>query len=67
MILFKLDIEGISCSGGSACASGTNLGSHVLNALQIPEDRANVRFSFSKFTTTAELDKTIATLVQIFG
>ncbi|MBK9508887.1 MAG: cysteine desulfurase [Cytophagaceae bacterium] len=67
MILFKLDIEGISCSGGSACASGTNLGSHVLNALQIPEERANVRFSFSKFNTRAEVDKTIATLLQVFG
>lgn len=67
MILFKLDIEGISCSGGSACASGTNLGSHVLNALEIPEERANVRFSFSKFNTQAEVDKTIATLLQVFG
>lgn len=67
MILFKLDIEGISCSGGSACASGTNLGSHVLNALEIPEERANVRFSFSKFNTRAEVDKTIATLLQVFG
>jgi cysteine desulfurase len=67
MLLFNLDIEGISCSGGSACSSGTNLGSHVLNSLSLDPNRANVRFSFSKFTTEAEIDKTVATLEGIFN
>jgi cysteine desulfurase len=67
MLLFNLDIEGISCSGGSACSSGTNLGSHVLNSLSLDPNRANVRFSFSKFTTEAEIDTTVATLEGIFN
>ena len=67
MILFNLDIEGISCSGGSACSSGTNLGSHVLNALKADPNRANVRFSFSKFTTEEEIDKTVAVLSRLFA
>jgi cysteine desulfurase len=67
MLLFNLDIEGISCSGGSACSSGTNLGSHVLNCLNIDSDRANVRFSFSKFTTPEEINQTVCVLEKLFG
>jgi cysteine desulfurase len=67
MLLFNLDIEGISCSGGSACSSGTNLGSHVLNNLNIETDRANVRFSFSRFTTDQEIEKTMEVLEKIFS
>jgi cysteine desulfurase len=33
MLIYNLDIEGIACSGGSACSSGSNKGSHVLTAL----------------------------------
>lgn len=66
MLLFNLDIEGISCSGGSACSSGTNQGSHVLNALNIDSNRANVRFSFSKFTTEEDIDNTVDILQRIF-
>jgi len=67
MLLFNLDIEGISCSGGSACSSGTNLGSHVLNNLEIDSNRANVRFSFSRFTTEQEIEKTMEVLENIFS
>lgn len=67
MLLFNLDIEGISCSGGSACSSGTDQGSHVLNCLNLENGRANVRFSFSKFTTFEEIEKTVTTLQKIFG
>jgi cysteine desulfurase len=66
MLLFKLDIEGISCSGGSACSSGTNLGSHVLQALHIDDDRANVRFSFSKFNTNEEIEHTLEVIKNCF-
>jgi cysteine desulfurase len=66
MLLFNLDIEGISCSGGSACSSGTNLGSHVLNALKADPNRANVRFSFSKYTTAEEIDRTVGALEGLF-
>lgn len=67
MLLFNLDIEGISCSGGSACSSGTNQGSHVLNALNLNGGRANVRFSFSKFTTEEDISNTVDILQRIFG
>lgn len=67
MLLFNLDIEGISCSGGSACSSGTNQGSHVLNALRLESGRANVRFSFCKFTSEEDIENTVNALGRIFG
>lgn len=66
MFLMKLDIHGIAASGGSACASGSNVGSHVLAALQVPENRPSVRFSFSRFTTREEVDYTLGVLQQIW-
>lgn len=66
MLLFSLDIEGICVSGGSACSSGTDIGSHVLEALNIDDDRANVRFSLGKNNTEQEIDKTINVLKKIF-
>jgi cysteine desulfurase len=66
MLLFNLDIAGISVSGGSACSSGTDIGSHVLNELEIDPARANVRFSFGKYNTLEEVDYTIATLADLY-
>ncbi|MCC9169122.1 cysteine desulfurase family protein [Pontibacter harenae] len=66
MLLFSLDINKISVSGGSACSSGANLGSHVLEALNIDPDRANVRFSFSKYNTPEEIDFVAETLAKMF-
>lgn len=65
MLLFNLDIKGISASGGSACSSGSNIGSHVLSALGTDRDRGAVRFSFSKFNTEAEIDYTIKSLAEV--
>src|SRR5690606_22693266 len=48
MLLFNLDISGISASGGSACSSGSAIGSHVLRAIHADNERPCVRFSFSK-------------------
>lgn len=62
MLLFNLDINGISVSGGSACASGTSIGSHVLDTLEIPPNTGTLRISFSKFNTTEELDYMIEKL-----
>ncbi len=56
MLLFNLDISGISCSGGSACSSGTDIGSHVLRSIQADPTRPSVRFSFSKYNTKEEVD-----------
>lgn len=65
MLLFTLDLKGIAVSGGSACASGSLKGSHVLQAL-VPNSTAPVvRFSFGKDTTKAELDVVLSELKSI--
>lgn len=66
MLLFSLDINGISASGGSACSSGANKGSHVLNGIKADASRQGVRFSFSKYNTAAEVDYTVDKLVELF-
>jgi cysteine desulfurase len=66
MLLFHLDLEGISASGGSACSSGATVGSHVLRALHHPAERDAVRFSFSRFTTQEEVDYTLEKLKTLY-
>ncbi|WP_165730035.1 cysteine desulfurase family protein [Polaribacter sp. 20A6] len=58
MLLFSLDMAGIAISGGSACQSGSNKGSHVLKEIlnDTDADKTSVRFSFSKYTTKQEID-----------
>ena len=62
MLLFHLDIAKISVSGGSACSSGTSIGSHVLSSLNPQATGAAVRFSFSKYNTKEEIDRVIEEL-----
>ena len=66
MLLFNLDINKISASGGSACTSGANAGSHVLQALGADPARGAVRFSFSKNNTIEEIDYAAATLAKMY-
>jgi cysteine desulfurase len=56
MLLFTLDLKGIAVSGGSACSSGANKGSHVLEGIGADMTRPNARFSFSRYTTKEEID-----------
>lgn len=56
LLLFNLDIAGIAASGGSACSSGSQVGSHVIAHLHREPGSAAVRFSFSKFNTREEVD-----------
>ena len=65
MLLFQLDIEKISASGGSACSSGTSVGSHVLSALNPTATGAAVRFSFSKNNTKEEIDRVLEVLERL--
>lgn len=65
MLLFNLDINGISASGGSACSSGSNIGSHVLTGIGADPNRPSVRFSFSKYNTKAELDFVVEKVKEI--
>jgi cysteine desulfurase len=66
MLLFNLDILGIAASGGSACSSGSNQGSHVLRGIGIDMERPSVRFSFSKYTTKEEIDFVLKNLIDLF-
>ncbi|MEA5256295.1 cysteine desulfurase family protein [Arcicella aquatica] len=65
MFLFNLDINKISASGGSACTSGSDIGSHVLTALNVSPERPSVRFSFSKYNTIEEIDYVVDKLVSM--
>lgn len=67
MLFFNLDILGIASSGGSACSSGSNIGSHVLNELGTDLQRPSLRFSFSKFNTKEEIDYLIVQLKSLFN
>ncbi|MEQ1587161.1 MAG: cysteine desulfurase family protein [Cyclobacteriaceae bacterium] len=66
MLLFNLDLQGISASGGSACASGASTGSHVLGALYPNSKRGAVRFSFSKYNKPEEIDFVASKLSEIY-
>jgi cysteine desulfurase len=65
MLLFQLDIEKISASGGSACSSGTSVGSHVLAALNPTATGAAIRFSFSKNNTKDEIVRVLEVLERL--
>lgn len=65
MILFNLDINNICASGGSACTSGADQGSHVIRAINNNPNQITVRFSFSKHNTKEEIDQVIAKLKEI--
>ena len=64
MLLFTLDMKGLAISEGSACQSGAQQGSHVLQHVLDNEalNQASLRFSFSKYTTFEQLDQTITIL-----
>jgi len=66
-LLLELDMAGICVSGGSACSSGDNSGSHVIKALGKNNDCNTIRFSFSKYNTTAEDDKVVKVLEELFS
>jgi cysteine desulfurase len=65
MLLYSLDMHHICVSGGSACASGSNAGSHVIEAINNNVDRVAIRFSFSKYNTKEEIDTVVQTLREL--
>lgn len=65
MMLFNLDIQHVCASGGSACSSGAQQGSHVISALNKANDISTIRFSFSKNNTQAEIDQVITILKDL--
>lgn len=66
MLLFQLDLKGIACSKGSACQSGSDKGSHVLNAFLGEDDlkKPSLRFSFSGYNTKEEIDYVVSVLKE---
>ncbi|HIP36956.1 MAG TPA: cysteine desulfurase [Crocinitomix sp.] len=67
VLLFMLDLEGIACSGGSACSSGANAGSHVIKGIGGDTTKATIRFSFSRYTTKKDIDFAVEKVVKIFN
>lgn len=67
LFLFQLDLNGIACSKGSACQSGSDSGSHVLNEILTDDDlkKPSIRFSFSCFNTKNEIDSLVKVLKDI--
>ncbi len=68
-ILFALDLKGIAVSTGSACSAGAVNPSHVLTAMGLPYERVRsaVRFSFGKYNTAEEVNKTVKALKEIIS
>ena len=61
-LLMSLDMANVCVSGGSACSSGADAGSHVIKALQRINDCTTIRFSFSKYNTKEEVDQVVEKL-----
>jgi cysteine desulfurase len=66
ILLFSFDLQGIAVSGGSACSSGSNTGSHVIRGIGKHLDCAPVRFSFGKHNTKAEVDYVLGFIRSLF-
>ena len=64
LLEFNLDMKGIACSRGSACQSGSQSGSHVLNSILSKEDldKPSLRFSFSKYNSSEEVIRVVSVL-----
>lgn len=65
MMLFQLDMKGIIVSGGSACQSGSNSGSHVIQALNHNQNQTSLRVSFSEFNTKDEIDALVSGIKEM--
>jgi cysteine desulfurase len=65
MILFNLDINHICASGGSACTSGADQGSHVIRAINNNPNQVTVRFSFSKHNTKEQVTAVVEKLREL--
>lgn len=64
-LLMNLDIHNICASGGSACSSGADAGSHVMKALNKTADHVTIRFSFSKYNTKEEVDQVVLKVKEL--
>jgi cysteine desulfurase len=65
--LLLLDRQGICCSAGSACRTGSQEASHVLRAMNPSADgaRRSLRFSLGRFNTEAQIDRAIEIIPKV--
>ena len=65
-LLLLLAEQGICCSGGSACASGDKVPSHVLKAIGLPDEIANatIRMTFGEENTVEDVKYIVKTLKE---
>ena len=65
--LLLLDRQGLCCSAGSACRTGSQEASHVLRAMNPSSDgaRRSLRFSFGRFNTDAQIDRAIEVVPNV--
>jgi cysteine desulfurase len=64
-----LDLEGIACSTGSACATGSPEPSHVLTAMGLDEADAlgALRLSLGRGTTTEDVEAAVAVVPRVLA
>ncbi|MEL6135112.1 MAG: aminotransferase class V-fold PLP-dependent enzyme, partial [Bacteroidota bacterium] len=65
LLLMNLDMAGIAASGGSACSSGIDTGSHVIAHLYPDDPRPTVRFSLSHHNTVEQIDRVVDVLAEL--
>jgi cysteine desulfurase len=67
VLLLNLDLKGIACSSGSACASGSLEPSHVLTAMGLPPElaQASVRFSLGRENTAEQIEQAVEAVAQV--
>ena len=67
ILLLALDMAGIACSVGAACASGSTELSPTLRAMGLPNDivASSLRFSFGATTTEAQIDDAVRRILQV--
>jgi cysteine desulfurase len=66
-LLIALDLQGIACSTGAACSSGSVEASHVLKVIGLSEDqaRSSLRFSLGRATTNEEIERAIEVIPRV--
>ena len=68
-LLLRLDLAGISVSGGSACTSGSMEPSHVLQAIGLKDEmlKSGIRMTMGRETTREEIEKTAEKMSEIIA
>lgn len=67
MTLFQFDMKGIAISGGSACNSGAQKGSHVIEAIRPDLPTDNLRISMGRYTSEADVDVFLEVFRELFA